>query len=83
MNRMFFPLLTLFLFSSIESSFMNRFIDWVRDFNVEFRNDEHFDNIYQKWLSNDKFIEEINDKNLTYQLGHNQFSGMDDEDFPK
>jgi|UniRef100_A0A6C0DJ36 C1A family cysteine protease len=62
---------------------MNRFIDWVRDFNIEFRNDEHFDNIYQKWLSNDKFIEEINGKNLTYDLGHNQFSGMDDEDFRK
>jgi C1A family cysteine protease len=83
MNRMFFPLLTLFLFSTVKASFMNRFIDWVRDFNIEFRNDEHFDNIYQKWLSNDKFIEEINGKNLTYDLGHNQFSGMDDEDFRK
>jgi len=83
MNHLFYTVFTLFLFSSIESSFMNRFIDWVRDFNIEFRNDEHFDNIYQKWLSNDKFIEEINGKNLTYDLGHNQFSGMDDEDFRK
>jgi C1A family cysteine protease len=62
---------------------MNRFIDWVDNFNIEFTSDEHFDNVYQKWLSNDKFIEEINGKNLTYDLGHNQFSGMDGEDFRK
>jgi len=83
MNRIVFCGFALFLFSTVKSSFMNRFIDWVDNFNIEFTSDEHFDNVYQKWLSNDKFIEEINGKNLTYDLGHNQFSGMDGEDFRK
>ena len=81
MNR-FFALLCLVLLPVLtKSSLINQFTEWVEFFNIEFNSDEHFHDIYQKWQSNHKFIEEVNGKNLSYVLGHNQFSGMDSQDF--
>ena len=81
MNR-FFALLCLVLLPVLtKSSLINQFTEWVEFFNIEFNSDEHFHDIYQKWQSNHKFIEEVNGKNLSYTLGHNQFSGMDSQDF--
>jgi len=81
MNRIF-AILCLGLLPVLNaSSLINRFTEWVEFFNIEFKSDEHFHDIYKKWQSNDKFIEEVNGKNLSYLLGHNQFSGMDSEDF--
>jgi C1A family cysteine protease len=37
--------------------------------------------MYKNWAENDKHIETVNFQNLTYSLGHNQFSGMSTEDF--
>jgi len=62
---------------------MNRFIEWVEHYSIKFVSDNHFGTVYKTWISNDKFIEEINNKNLTYILGHNQFSGMNVEEFKK
>jgi C1A family cysteine protease len=39
--------------------------------------------IFNKWTINDRFISIMNSRNLTYKLGHNQFSGMDEYDFQK
>lgn len=81
MNR-FFAILCLVLLPILtKSSLINQFTEWVEFFNIDFKSDEHFHDIYQKWQSNHKFIEEVNGKNLSYVLGHNQFSGMDSEDF--
>jgi KDEL-tailed cysteine endopeptidase len=81
MNRIF-AILCLGLLPFLNaSSLINRFTEWVEFFNIEFKSDEHFHDIYQKWQSNHKFIEEVNGKNLSYVLGHNQFSGMDSDDF--
>ena len=79
MNR-FFALLFI-IFPLLNASLIYQFTEWVEFFNIEFNSDEHFHDIYQKWQSNHKFIEEVNGKNLSYVLGHNQFSGMDSEDF--
>ena len=57
--------------------FLDRFENWVNKFHIKILNEGHYLAIYNKWLSNDKYIEEINNKNLTFTLGHNQFSGMD------
>ena len=76
-----FALLCLGLLPVLNASLINQFTEWVEFFNIEFNSDEHFHDIYQKWQSNHKFIEEVNGKNLSYVLGHNQFSGMDSEDF--
>ena len=81
MNRIIISILSLFLLPILHASLINQFTEWVEFFNIEFNSDEHFHDIYQKWQSNHKFIEEVNGKNLSYVLGHNQFSGMDSEDF--
>jgi hypothetical protein len=50
---------------------------------MDFENTMHYESTLSKWVENDKFIEEMNGKNLTYTLGHNHFSGMDSVDFSK
>jgi C1A family cysteine protease len=39
------------------------------------------ENIFNNWLSNDKFIEDSNNKNLTFTLGHNLYSGLNSTEF--
>jgi C1A family cysteine protease len=62
---------------------MDRFHQWVETFHFQFLNDAHFYDVYRKWAANDRFIEVSNSQNLSYTLGHNQFSGMDTLDFRK
>jgi len=66
---------------SVGATFVERFENWISEFKQEFRNTEHREDVMRKWIENDKYIEEINAKNLTYTLGHNQFSGMDSNEF--
>jgi len=74
--------LLFFLFAVVaRSSLIERFEKWVHDFKVKFDNYKTYDGVFKKWVVNHKFIEEVNSKNLTYKLGHNQFSGMDSSDF--
>jgi len=76
---------TLFMLSvaslTVNATNVERFENWVREFRQEFRNTEHREGIMRKWIENDKFIDETNAKNMTYSLGHNQFSGMDSDEF--
>ena len=37
--------------------------------------------VFDNWVANDKFIETINNKNLTYSLGHNLYSGLDSSEY--
>lgn len=70
------------IFATLASgSLLERFEEWVSRFKVKLETREKYGMVLNKWISNDKFIEEINAKNLTYTLGHNQFSGMDSDDF--
>ena len=76
---------TLFMLSvaslTVNATNVERFENWVREFRQEFRNTEHREGIMRKWIENDKFIDETNAKNMSYSLGHNQFSGMDSDEF--
>ena len=72
-----FPMLTI----SFEISFLQKFEDWVDQFKIKFQDKTHFYDVFHKWSVNDKYIDYVNNKNLTYQLEHNQFSGMDEFDF--
>jgi C1A family cysteine protease len=79
MNYIFFC-----FFATIASgSLIERFEVWVSRFKVKLETREQYGIMLDKWISNDKYIDEINAKNLTYVLGHNQFSGMDSIDFSK
>jgi C1A family cysteine protease len=65
----------------VDPNYELKFSQWVRDFRMNFQNDMHRETVLQKWISNHKFIETVNAQNLTYTLGHNQFSGMDSAEF--
>lgn len=61
--------------------FYKKFENWATTFNIEFQDKTHFYDVFQKWSVNDKYIDYINNENLSYSLAHNQFSGMDEFDF--
>jgi C1A family cysteine protease len=63
------------------ASLLDKFENWVHTFAIQFKDKHHFNDVFLIWKQNDKFIDETNAKNLTYQLGHNPFSGMDAEQF--
>ena len=75
------PFFLLFFFSFAKSSIIDLFENWVNDFRINVENHVVFERVLKNWISNHKFIEEINSKNFTYKLGHNQFSGMDSTEF--
>ena len=86
MTKLFLFIMTL-LYVNVSTNAVNsvidRFNEWVSQFNYHFKDDAHFFDIYRKWSANDRFIEITNAQNLTYTLGHNQFSGMDTADYRK
>lgn len=63
------------------SSSLDRFESWLKEFKVNVETEVRRLEMYENWISNEKFIELHNTKNLSYTLGHNQFSGMNSEDF--
>jgi cathepsin L len=83
MSKLSIFLLLVFVSNVFSASIIDRFHEWVEDFNFQFRDDSHFYDVYRKWAANDRLIEVSNSQNLTYTLGHNQFSGMDTLDFSK
>ena len=60
---------------------IERFNEWISNFNVVLHKPS--DEIFNIWYENDKFIDEINSKNLTFTLGHNIFSAFDSDEFAK
>ena len=84
---MFFSsLFTTFMFSAFTATnarpqLVDLFNDWRSQFDIKVRDEFHFSDMFQKWKINHKFISETNDMNLTYTLGHNEYSGMDTTEF--
>lgn len=72
---------TLFLLSPIYSSLIERFRSWTLQFNIIIKNEEHEHILFEKWIINDKYIDLFNNANHSFTLGHNQFSGMNSEEF--
>lgn len=58
-----------------------KFNEWVSEFRIMFDNDQHYSAVYKNWELNHKYIEFVNNDNRTYTLGHNQFSGMSDDEY--
>jgi C1A family cysteine protease len=50
---------------------------------MKFNNEDHYLSVFSKWVSTDEYINDINSRNLSFKLGHNQFSGMDSDDFAR
>lgn len=70
-----------FLLPVVACNMLTRFEEWVSIFKIEIESDSIHERMFEKWASNDRFIEEHNAKNSSFSLGHNQFSGMDSDDF--
>jgi C1A family cysteine protease len=83
MSKLSIVFMLMLVANVFSASIMDRFHQWVETFHFQFRDDAHFYDVYRKWSANDRFIEVSNAQNLTYTLGHNQFSGMDTLDFRK
>jgi len=71
--------------SSTESNreYLTPFENWMDQYKIQFRTEEHFYDVLRKWIVNELYIKRINSENRSYTLGHNQFSGMDEFDFIK
>lgn len=61
----------------------DRFDDWSRKFNIKFYDEHSLEHTFHKWIENDIYIDFVNSQNLTYTLGHNEYSGMDGNDFSR
>jgi C1A family cysteine protease len=57
------------------------FENWARDFRVQFQGDDHREHMFRNWLENHLFIEKTNGMGRSFQLGHNQFSGMNSTEY--
>jgi len=68
-------------YDKIQSPLYERYQKWVDEYKINVRDNEHFRSMFDNWLENHKYIEEVNARNLTYSLDHNQFSGMDTDEF--
>lgn len=60
---------------------IEKFKTWYINHKITAQSDNHLSNIFNNWLSNNKYIDEINKKNLSYKLSHNIYSGMNSEEF--
>lgn len=61
--------------------YASMFRNWAAQYGIQFANSVHEGTVFNKWVDNHLFIERVNSENRTYTLGHNQFSGMDSNDF--
>jgi KDEL-tailed cysteine endopeptidase len=62
--------------ASEHATLLQRFESWLERHRIE-----EVSGMFRKWIDNDDYIHRVNDKNLSYTLGHNQYSGMDLADF--
>ena len=69
------------MLAKAETPFLDRFENWVAQFRVQFQTKNHLYDTLRKWMTNDEYIDRMNQENKSYKLAHNQFSGMDEFDF--
>jgi len=53
----------------------------MNKFDIKTKDEFHLSHIFENWISNNKYIEEVNSMNLTYTLKHNTYSGLNSEEF--
>jgi C1A family cysteine protease len=60
---------------------VDKFEKWVNDFEIKIENEVSEQHILYNWIENNKFINQINNQELSYKLKHNKFSGMNQTEF--
>jgi len=61
--------------------YINLFENWVNKYKIPIQCGNDYDEVLKKWDENEKYIQEINEQNLPFVLGHNQFSGMNIDEY--
>ena len=69
------------LLIAVQPSLVDNFIEWTRAYKMQYTSLEHYNLVYNKWADNNAFITKINSQNHSYKLGHNQFSGMNLDEY--
>ncbi len=64
----------------ISEGTLERFNIWIKKYDIKIT-EYSLSTILNNWIINDNYINEINNKNLTYKLDHNLYSGYSKEDF--
>ena len=62
----------------------DRFEAWIKQYKMTLTfgdKNDGFKKAWSAWAANDKIIQEVNAKSLSYKLGHNHFSHMTSEEF--
>ena len=62
-------------------SLKGRFCDLGFGFDYNFSCDNEKQQVFETWVFNDKYIDMVNSKNLSFTLGHNFFSGMNEDEY--
>lgn len=58
-----------------------KFVDWLKQYNVQLKNGEEFSHRLSVFASNDDYITEENAKGHPYSLGHNEYSMYTNDEF--
>jgi hypothetical protein len=62
----------LFAFSILASAFgiplLDRFDNWAAQFRIQFQSKHHLYDTLRKWMTNDEYIDRMNQENKPYQL---------------
>jgi C1A family cysteine protease len=66
---------------SIKDILVQRFHNWLENFDIKYNDQHHLLHVFDNWLNNDKVIDSVNKKNLSYTLGHNSNSGLNSSEF--
>jgi C1A family cysteine protease len=81
MNKLSAIVFALLSFNVFAIRPLDRFDQWVSKFNIKLMDSDHRAHVISNWLSNDNYIEYINNKNVSYKLEHNHFSGLNSLEF--
>jgi len=60
---------------------IKKFEKWIEKYEIEIKNNEHYNHIFNNWIFSDDYINETNIKNLSYKLAHNKYSGLNFSEF--
>jgi len=66
--------------SAINEEVLDRFNQWIKKYKIIIT-DYSLPTILNNWIINDNYINEINNKDLPYKLGHNEYSGFSKTNF--
>ena len=79
---MLFVIVSLLCASVVTSNNVEqRFLQWVDEFRMDFESGMHREHVFANWVANDEYIQQVNNRNLSYVLGHNHLSGMNQEEY--